>query len=166
METVAKRFSPALFAFVLFCFFLPFVSVSCQQQKVATFTGIQLVTGTNVQEPQLVGPPKSDRLNPEPLAILAFFCGVIGLGLSFLKGRNRGIASATFAAGGAIALLFLKSRVDGQFLNRSSGFIHPDYEIGFWLALISYFAAAALNASVFLAREKPPASPPPEGTSP
>jgi hypothetical protein len=166
METVAKRLSPALVGFALLCFFLPFVAVSCQQQKIATFTGIQMVTGTNVEEPQVIGPSKAGRIGPEPLAVMAFFCGVIGLGLSFLRGRNRGIASATFAAGGAIALLFLKARLDGQILTRSSGFVHPDYEFGFWLALIAYIAAAALNVSVFLTPGKPPAPARPENTSP
>ena len=35
METGTKKFSGALFGFALLCFLLPFVTVSCNQQKVA-----------------------------------------------------------------------------------------------------------------------------------
>lgn len=55
MET--KKAIPAILGLALICFFLPFVTVSCQGQKLMTFSGIQLVTGTTIQEPQMFGPP-------------------------------------------------------------------------------------------------------------
>lgn len=49
-----KRLTPALFAGALIAFFLSFVSISCQGQKIVTLTGLQLITGAEV-EPQLPG---------------------------------------------------------------------------------------------------------------
>ena len=60
MESMTKKFSPAIFGIVLICFILPFVTVSCQGQKLATLTGIQLITGTTIKQPNMTG--KKQRL--------------------------------------------------------------------------------------------------------
>jgi FHA domain len=156
MQHLGKRISPATFGLALLCFFLPFISVSCQTQKIVTFTGIQLVTGATVELPQMFGPPKSEKLPREPLAVLAFACGVVGLGLSFLKGRKIAIGPAVVGCAGAVALLLLKSKLDADVLKGGNGVLHLDYEVGFWLILLAYAAAAALNVSVFLQSRKEP----------
>jgi FHA domain len=151
-----KKFAPATFGLALLCFFLPFISVSCQTQRIVTFTGIQLVTGATVELPQIFGPPKSEKLPREPLAVLAFACGVVGLGLSFLKGRKIAIAPAVVGCAGAVTLLLLKSKLDADVLKGGNGVLHVDYEVGFWLILLSYAAAAGLNLVFFLQSGKEP----------
>src|SRR6266704_2786807 len=97
MQSGAKKLSPVIVGVALLGYLLPFATVSCQRQKVASFTGIQLVFGTTVQQPQMFGPPKEHRIDGEPLAILAFVCCLAALGLSFAKTRNTEIATAVVA---------------------------------------------------------------------
>jgi preprotein translocase subunit SecG len=150
VESNIKKASPAVFVLALICFFLPFVTFSCQGQKVLTLSGIQLVTGTSMQQSQMFGPPKSEKINAEPLAVLALLCGVLGLGLSFLRGRTSAIAPA--AAGGlaAILLLAMKSKIDGDALQKGGGILQVNYEAGFYLVVILFLAAVALNVFVLL----------------
>lgn len=82
MEGVARKLSPAAFVLALICFFLPFANFSCQGHQVATFSGIQLATGTTVKQPQVFGAPRSQRVDPEPFAVLALLSVFIGAGLS------------------------------------------------------------------------------------
>src|SRR5581483_3852920 len=64
-----RTLSPAAFVLAIVCFFFPLISVSCGGTRVSQFTGVQLVTGTSIQEPQLFGPPKQHRVDPEPLMV-------------------------------------------------------------------------------------------------
>jgi len=150
MESNIRKLSPAIFVLALICFFLPFVTFSCQGQKIVSLSGIQMVAGTSVQQPQMFGPPKSEKLNAEPLAVLALLCGALGLGLSFLKGRGGAIASA--AAGGlaAILLLALKSKIQGDAVAKGGGILQVNYEVGFYAVVVLFLAAVALNIYVLM----------------
>jgi hypothetical protein len=68
--TPKKKISPILFGVTLVCFLFPFVTVSCGGQKMASFSGAQLATGTSVDEPQMFGPSQKKKVDPEPLAAL------------------------------------------------------------------------------------------------
>ncbi|MBL7209075.1 MAG: zinc-ribbon domain-containing protein [Dehalococcoidia bacterium] len=150
-----KRFSPAIFAIALICFFLPFITVSCGGQKVATLTGVQLVTGTAIEQPDLFGEgQQAETLDGEPLAILAFLSAVAGLGLSFIKGRKIVIAPAISGVAGSILLLLLKSKIDNEILSEGAGMIQVEYGIGFWLTILVFLSAAGLNGFLFLQSEK------------
>ncbi len=147
MEGVARKLSPAAFVLALICFFLPFVTFSCQGQKIASFSGIQLATGTTVQQPQVFGPPKSQKVGAEPLAVLALLSVLAGAGLSFLKGKKGVVSSAGLAGLGVILLAALKSKLDGDALRQGGGAIQVNYEAGFYLSLI--FLLAAIGAGVY-----------------
>jgi len=135
-----------MFAFALLCFVLPFVTVSCNQQKVASFTGFQLVFGTTVQQPQMFGPPKVQRVDAEPLAILAFLCCLAALGLGFAKSRSTEIAAAALAGISFLCLMQLKSKLQDDVLRQSSGFLQISYELGFWIVVLMTLAAGVLAA--------------------
>lgn len=150
MESNVKRASPAIFVLALICFFLPFVTFSCQGQKVLSLSGIQLVTGSSVQQPQMFGPPKSQNMDPEPVAIFAFLCGVLGLALSFLKGRAGTIAPAAAGGLGAILLLAMRSFIEGDVLKQGAGVIQANYEAGLYVVVTLFLAAVALNIFVLV----------------
>ena len=147
MEGVARKLSPAAFVLTLVCFFLPFVTFSCQGQQIASFSGIQLATGTTIEQPQMFGPPKSQKVDAEPLAILALLSVLAGAGLSFLKGKKGTVGPAALAALGIILLAALKSKVDGDALRQGGGVVQVNYEVGFYLTIV--FLLAAIAASVF-----------------
>ena len=72
----AKKFSPVIFIFVLICFFLPFVNLSCGGQKIS-LTGIQLVIGVKVNQTQ----PKTaeqEKTTQDSLIIAAFIIAIAG----------------------------------------------------------------------------------------
>jgi hypothetical protein len=145
MNRIARKASPAALILTLICFFLPFVTFSCDGTRM-TFSGIQLVTGVTIQQPQMLGPPANQKIDPEPLAILAFLAAIGGLGLSFLKGKRSPVASAVLSAIGVIFLLALKSKIDGDTLRQGRGMVEVHYEAGFYLSLVLLLAAIGANA--------------------
>lgn len=148
MKSNAKKLSPVVFVLALICFFLPFMTFSCQGQRVLSLSGLQLVTGTSIDQPQMFGPAQSQKLNPEPLAILVFLCGIGGLILSLRKGHAATIASAATGGMATILLLALKSKIDGDALSKSGGVIQVNYDIGYYAVVLLFLAAVGLN--VFL----------------
>lgn len=183
----AMKASPALFAAIVLAFLLPFIEVSCAGTKVATFTGMQLVTGTTVD---------GERTDPNGWAILALLAAVGGcaMGIAALGRRARGwLAGASAAAGvGAVSLIALRVVIDaelsraaaggfpspspspGDLLNpfeasfeqEIAGLLGVSYGIGYWLALLLFVAAGGL--SLFLlarARAGPTGGPPGSGST-
>jgi hypothetical protein len=147
MKSGTKKFSVATFGFSLLCFLLPFVSVSCNQQKVVRLTGYQLVFGATIELPQLFGPPKAQRFNGEPLAAVAFLCCLVALGLSFTKNRGGEITAAALSGLSFVVLLLLKTKLEDDVRQQSSGILQLDYEFGFWFLVLSNILAAALNGN-------------------
>jgi hypothetical protein len=136
MET--KKAIPAILGLALICFFLPFVTVSCQGQKLLTLTGVQLVTGTTVQVPQMFGPSKEEKIPGDGLARLACLSGLVGL-LAAIVAKNKGKTVAAALAGlGAILLLVMKSRVENEVLRAGSGLFQVEFGGGYW-ATVSLF---------------------------
>lgn len=148
MEGIAKKIPPAAFVLALLCFTLPFVTFSCQGQKIMSFSGLQLVTGTTIQQPQMFGPPQAQRTGPEPLAILAFLSLIVGLPLSFLRGKKGAAASAVVSGLGFIFLAAMKSKVDADAMRQGGGAVQVSFEAGFYLTLI--LILGAIGASVFV----------------
>jgi hypothetical protein len=151
MEGVTRKLSPAALVLALLCFFLPFVTFSCQGQKVASFSGIQLATGTTIRQPQVFGQPKSEKVNAEPLAVLALLAVVAGVGLSFLKGKKGAVGSTALAVLGVIFLAALKSKLDGDALRQGGGAIQVDYGAGYYLSLVFLLAAVGTSIYAFMA---------------
>ncbi|MFI5105447.1 MAG: hypothetical protein ACHP79_11020, partial [Terriglobales bacterium] len=102
-----SKVSPALFIVTTLCFLLPFVTVSCNGTKVASFSGVELATGTTVEQPQMFGPAQKKSVGAEPLATMAALCALAGVGLSFL-GIRLAIVPAIGGAVGALFLLLLQ----------------------------------------------------------
>ena len=75
MQLRMRHISSASFLFALFCFLLPFVTLSCPGASI-TFSGAQLVTGTTVEVPQMFGEAQQQKFDSEPLAVLAFLCAL------------------------------------------------------------------------------------------
>jgi len=147
MDSPTKKISPALFGVILVSFFLPFVNISCQSQKLMTLTGVQLATGTTIEQPSLFGrETKKQEIPAEPMAIFSLIAAVVGLGTSFLKTKNSAVAPAASGGIGLVLTLIMKSKIDDAVLKNGQGIIQVDYEIGFWLVFLLFLSAAILNA--------------------
>jgi hypothetical protein len=145
----ARKLSPAIFGIVIICFFLPFVNVTCQGQKVASFSGFQLVGGTTIEQSGGWGGKQVRNVSGEPLALFAFLATIAGLALSFYRRDKSAIAPAAVSGIGLILLLVLKSKLDSDILKQGGGMLQLEYSVGFWMAFILYLAAMVLNGFIF-----------------
>jgi len=126
---IDRLLSPAGFGLALLLFLLPFLSVSCSTEEgpvVATFSGVDMVVGG---EPDLRAPTTDqeaqeaqrtivaifqDRLDAEPLAILAVLAILFGMGAGLVRLR---LARHAISAGLAVVAIAL---IAGAFVRSSS----------------------------------------------
>lgn len=157
-----KKTSRVTFGAVLLCSFLPFVSVTCQGQRLATLTGIQLVSGTTIHEPTGFdgGSGKAHRMKPEPLVIAAYGFALIGLLVSLTHGTGDSRPVAAIAGLGSVCLLIARARIDSQ--AGEAGFGMPglsiEYELGFWISLLLFCLTTVLAARAVRGRASASAS--------
>jgi hypothetical protein len=147
----AKRFRWTIFALILLCFTLPFIQVSCQQQRLMSFTGFQMAFGTEVQQPQMFGPPQTKQIPGDGLVILAFLAAVAGLVCSFIKNRTGIVISLICSSGGFLFLLIFKLRVDNEILRLGGGMLGVEYLTGFIGACLLFLMGTALNGYMIYA---------------
>lgn len=151
---MAKKISPVIFGLAFFLFFMPFVNVSCEGKKVASLTGIQLITGTTVKEPGMFGEKQTRKLKGEPLAALAFLSIIAGLGLSFLKNTKGVLLPAISGGVSALLLLLLKAKLDYNALNEGEGVLELDYLFSFWTTFLLSIFACGWNAFFVIQSKK------------
>ncbi len=179
------KLSPVCFALALLCFGLPFMSVSCQNQKLLTMSGLETMAGKDVDVVQMLESAGKNlnvpglKLNPKddpnadpaklaamnqarhqhikgsPLAIGAFLCGIVGLVL-YLVNRKNGPVPALLGVAGAGLVAGMKSYMESQIQNPTFGVIRVDGESGYWAALLCFGAAAVLNGWLALQPDPPP----------
>lgn len=169
METL-KTLSPALFGLIIFCFFLPFVNLSCSGQTIMSLTGFQLITGADVDPGNGLfdGMPEQDvqkdeKVNSQPMAILAFLTALAGLGLSFIKKKVTAITNAVLSALGFLFMILLKINMDGVVDLGGQYIITFDYQFGYWFTLLLFIAGAVLFWKIYKEPEYvvvPPGIPP------
>lgn len=155
-----KKFSPALYFIIAFCFFLPFVNLSCGGQTVMSLTGFQLITGAEVKPQGMFGQEnifgqqdkseeKSEKIEAQPLALFAFLMAILGLLLSLLKKKTTALLCTVVSALGFIFLILLKVDIDGDAAISGQGVIQIDYQFGYWLAFLLFLLAAIVQWLIF-----------------
>jgi zinc-ribbon domain len=157
-----SKVSPVLFLVTVLCFLLPFVTVSCNGQKIATFSGTDLAFGTTINQPQAQQPfgfpqPRrgsGERVKAEPVATMAFLCAIAGIGLSFLAIRLALVPAITGALG-TLLLFALQLKLNDDISKRAQGAFQLDFQAGFILALLLFIAAAGWNGWLFFMSRRP-----------
>lgn len=158
----------------LLLFFLPWVTISCADQTLATMSGYDLATGSvTVHNPMGGGtatPPSSGNEQPDVPVLAAAILIVLALALTFVLKRGQATLAAMASCAAAAALISYtvfvrvpdKARANpsaggggdtsGMFNEQQiSEMIRVDYAIGFWLTLGVLGLAILLN---WLARSK------------
>ena len=141
-----KLFSSGFFGLTLLCFCLPWVSVSCQQQKIMTATGIQMVSGMEINDPgsgMFGGPAKKQRVEPNIMAIIALVAAVAALFISLIGG-SVSVLPALIGIATAIAL---KVNIDQDILKQGQGLLLVNYEMGF-IGYIFLMAGGAITSLI------------------
>ncbi len=152
MNSNVKKISPVLFVAASLLFLMPFLSVSCNNQKVFTLAAIQLVTGTEVQQTGGFGGRESQHIDPEPFTIAVFVMIIAGIAFGFLKGKSSAVLSTMLSIASFILLLLFKNKTDAEVLQKGQGMFQVEYEIGFWLIAVVMVFAAMFNTFLLLAK--------------
>jgi tetratricopeptide (TPR) repeat protein len=176
LTSCAKTFSPATFGLTLLCFFLPFVHVSCQGERVTTLKGINFVIGKKLSTadlklprgfqdpfastgmklpPELRNPSRGqDKVDPELWAVAAFLAAVGGLAVSFVKDKRGWIGGTIAGSAGVVMLLLLKMKIDNDLVREGQGLLQAQYALGYYLAVLVFLGAAALHGFFLLESKK------------
>jgi hypothetical protein len=149
-----KKFSPALYALIIFCFLLPFFNLSCSGQKVMSLTGLQMVTGTHYEQQNMFGGGRTKKIEAEPLAIFALLAAIIGLVIGFMKMKNINLFSVIISIVGALFLFLLKNKLDNDVIAQGQGMIKIEYEFGYWFSLLLFIAAAIIQGLIYNQEKK------------
>lgn len=139
-----KLLSSGFFGLTLLSFCLPWVTVSCQQQRITTVTGIQMVTGMDVAEPGsgiFGGRVKSKHIEPNALAVVAVVAAVAAFFISIIAGG----ASVLPAIIGVLVAFALKSNLDQDTLKQGQGLLSITYESGFWAYILFLICGSLSN---------------------
>ena len=149
----------------LLAFLLPWMTVSCSEQKLVEATGFGLAFGRVSAMGQAA--LASDRASMDLWLILALLAIAGGLALLFLKGREaaKPVLGTTVAA---IILIFIctwlyskdamlaeaaRNGLNSGADQAALAMIQVNWEIGYWLALLSLIVAAVMAWLVMNGKE-------------
>jgi hypothetical protein len=143
-QKVKKRqiFNRGFLTGVIISFFLPFVTVSCDNIEVLELSGVNLVRGKTIMvNYDLVGDSEEESIPANWRAILALLSAIVGLLISFIKKENS--TAPTVSSGlGSILLLMLKFDLEKK---AREEVLDISFGLGFWLAFFLFLSAAVIN---------------------
>ena len=172
--------NPGSFGIVILCFFLPFINIKCNGVKLASVTGVQLATGTNVgggsnvmgqklpssssESSDSDSGSKSKKLFEIPLLITLVVLLAAGIAVLVLTMQNKDerVIRKWAVAGHSIALFLLIAEIAKleyglSEMNKSSEFgpinISWHLDTGYFLALLITAGFVVYNA---MQLRKPP----------
>lgn len=151
---------PGILLFGLLALALPFMSVSCNSQKIATFSGYEVAFGAAIPRVPTVG-SSANRLPSQPLILTTFLLSVLACGIGFAMHRAPKLLLAGLS-GLSFLLLILFKIVVGEQATQQMNMLTVDMEMGFWLQLLANLAAAVVAVLAPKGRgEQLPLPPPP-----
>lgn len=174
MDTIAgnRTIIPMAFALVIIFFFFSFCNFKCNSMKVASLTGINLVTGTHIQtaaDGMLGNNPfgsmngasqnqvqeKGQKVGPNMWAIIALLAAIAG-GLAFYKKiAKESLAGTAAGAIGFISLLILQWDIKSEVGEQGGGMVQIEIEFlfGYWASLLAFIVGGGISY-LRLKREK------------
>jgi len=165
LDTIAKnrRLIPLAFSLVIIFFFLGFCDFTCNSMKMASLSGINLVTGTTVQmnaggifddnsfpsmgrrsEKQA---DKGQKVEPNIWAILAFLSAIGGLAAFYKKIRKESLAGVAMGALGCISLLILRSAIKSKVEEQGGSMVRIEihFLFGYWASILAFLVAGGIS---------------------
>lgn len=147
----------------LLCFFLTFFTVSCQEEKVVSLTGVDLVVGKTLERNAPFAPPQKTRIEREPLAAIAALLAAGAAVAGAASGLLRAWVAAAASGAATVTLFLLKGRiVEGVARQEMGEMLTVRVESGFWLAVLALLTASflACRRAIVTARtaDVPPSS--------
>lgn len=145
----------------LLAFSLPWLTVSCSNQKIASPSGLELMVGLFSVSNPMTGATKYVEGSQSPLLYLAIIVLAIGLMLAWSKSADESfpmvVAGTSF--GGMLLVWLATVSIDGATITRAAAeksgnvqsqlantIIQVDYAFGFWIVIVSLAAATFFAA--------------------
>ncbi len=129
----------------LLCFFLTFFTVSCQEERVVSLTGVDLVVGKTLESNASFAPSQKTRIEPTPLAAIAALLAAVAAAAGAGAGAFRAWVAAATGGASTFTLLLLKDRIVGDVARQEMGeMLTVRAESGFWIALLALLGASLL----------------------
>lgn len=137
---------PVSFALAIICFFFTFCDINCGGQKMGSLTGINLVTGTQMETPTMFGQKTKGQEVPASIwAIFAFGAAIIGLGAYLIKEKREALIGTGAGLVGAGSLIILQFGVKSAIEKESKGQVHADFQLAYWGALLALGVAGGIS---------------------
>jgi uncharacterized membrane protein YhaH (DUF805 family) len=118
-EPQIKKFSWTPFALILICFSLPFLEVSCQGQKIASFSGFQTAFGTQISSPN----GETKDIPGTFVLVLVLVITVICLLIPFLKLKFNNLIATIGSVFSLLLLLITKVNIDNESFKQGGGLL-------------------------------------------
>ncbi len=166
LNTLATKRSVILIAFALIIifFFFSFVDFKCNSMKVASLSGINLVTGTHVKtaadnfssdnylnsiDNNRTNPAQNagEKVEPNLWAILALLMAIGGFVAFYKKIKSESLAGTAAGAIGFVSLLILRSAIKNKISEQSGGMvpIEIDFLFAYWASLLAFLIGGSLS---------------------
>jgi len=135
------KITPALFVLSLLLFLLPWVNVSCSGQTVASISGIEMVTGTQVSAQSQYGRSRSQKVETEPVAVILLLVTLAGL-VGFAEIKNIKIIEAILGGLGIILMIILQLKLNGD---AGKAKFSLSWQFAYWLNLLVYIGITVIS---------------------
>ncbi len=166
LNTLATKRSviPIAFALIIIFFFFSFVDFKCNSMKVASLSGINLVTGTHVKtaadnfssdnylnsiDNNRTNPAQNagEKVEPNLWAILALLMAIGGFVAFYKKIKSESLAGTAAGAIGFVSLLILRSAIKNKISEQSGGMvpIEIDFLFAYWASLLAFLIGGSLS---------------------
>jgi len=147
-----RKISVGSLALVILGFFLPFMTFTCQGQKVSSLAGIQLVTGGRIESSDMFGRKQVRKFSPEPLAGMAFLSALAAFVLALIASQHAaatgiaaGVVSGVLSTIATVQMIALKFKLESDVARQAGGLIAVEFDVGFQLALLMLLGTSALT---------------------
>lgn len=138
--TLSRFLSPSLFGLVLFLFFLPFVTVSCPPADIATLSGVQVATGTDIGGTGVE--PSLSLLAAIGVAILGL---VVAIATAGAGQKVRHFAYGTLGALGVFLLILFRLQTVVEMMEQEVEVVTVSFHAAYYLCLLTFGSAGALG---------------------
>lgn len=138
---------PASFALAFILFFFTFCEFNCGGQKIGSVKGINLVTGSQMEETSdMFGQrTQGEKVPPSIWAIIAFGCTIIGFAAFIIKAKKESAVGTVAGTIGVVSLIILQFVIKDSIDEKAQGQVQTEFKIAYWLALISLALASLLS---------------------
>lgn len=139
----------APFALALLCLILPFVDITCGGHKALSLNGIQLMTGTELEQkdPFSGQTTKKQKIDGEPLMIAVVIGAIVAGGLCFQRDTASKVTAAIVGGVAFVLMLVLKAKMDNEAVKQGKGLLGVEYQIGFILMCVFLLAGTIIAAT-------------------